>query len=58
MVEAALSFAEQLTKKVETADTAVQSEQTGAAIKLFEEVIKEEVPTPDDLTDDAIRAKE
>ena len=29
-----LSFAEQLTKKVEQADTAIESEQTGAAITI------------------------
>ena len=57
MVEA-LTYAEQLTKKLEQADSAVDSEQTGAAIKLFEEIIKEEIPTPDDLTDETIRAKE
>ena len=57
MVEA-LTFAEQLTKKLEQADSAVDSEQTGAGIKLFEEIIKEEIPTPDDLTDETIRAKE
>lgn len=52
------SFAQQLTNKLNQADTAVESGQTGAAIKLFEEIIKEEIPTPDDITDDTIRAKE
>ena len=53
-----LNFAQQLTKKLEAADQASRSEQTGAAIKLYEEIIKEEVPTADDLTDEAVRAKE
>jgi len=53
-----LNFAEQLTKKLEAADQASRSEQTGAAIKLYEDIIKEEVPTPDDLTDETVRAKE
>ena len=43
---------------MQAADTAISNEQTGAAIKMLEEVIKEEFPTPEDLTDDSIRAKE
>ena len=57
MVEAE-TFAEKLTKKMSGADQAVQTEQTGLAIKIYEEIIKEEFPSPDDLTEDAIRAKE
>lgn len=52
------TFAQQLTKKLDQATTAFESDQTGAAIKLFEEIIKEKVPSADDLNDEAIRAKE
>ena len=58
MVQAAETFDQQLTKKLEAAETAVSSEQTGAAIKLFEEIIKEEIASPDDLTEETVRAKE
>lgn len=37
---------------------AIESEQTGTAIKLLEEIIKEKIPSEDDLNDESIRAKE
>ena len=52
------SFAQQLTKKLDQAINAVQSDQAGAAIKLFEEIIKEDVPSAEDLNDEVIRCKE
>lgn len=52
------TFSQQLTKKLDQASHALDSEQTGAAIKLLEEIIKEKIPSLDDLNDEAIRAKE
>ena len=57
MVET-LTFAQQLTKKLEAADAASRGEHTGAAIKSYEEIIKQELPSIDDLTDETIRSKE
>ena len=58
MGEKAKTFAEQLTKKLEAAGSANLLEQTGAAIKLYEEIIKQEVPSIDDLNEETVRAKE
>ena len=52
------TFTEQLTKKVAEADEAEANEQTGNAIKLYEQVIKEAAKEAEDLTEDAIKAKE
>jgi len=51
-------FAKSLTKKVEEGQEAQENGQTGAAIKIFEEIIKEPVPSADDLNEDTIKAKE
>jgi len=51
-------FARQLTKKVEEARDAQENGQSGTAIKLFEEIIKEAVPSSDDLNEETIKAKE
>ena len=52
------TFAQKLTKKVEQALQAQEHDQTGAAIKLYEEVIKEPIANADDLKDETIKAKE
>ena len=52
------TFADQLTKKVDEACTAAENGQDGTAIKLFEQIIKEQAPDPDDLTEEAVKAKE
>jgi len=52
------SFAQQLTKKLDQATNAAQNDQAGAAIKLFEEIIKEEIPSTDEINDEVIRCKE
>ena len=53
------TFSDKLTKKVAQAVDADESEQTGAAIKLYEEAIKEPIPSiEDDLTEATIKAKE
>ena len=57
MVEA-ITFAQQLTKKLEAADAAGRGEHTGAAIKQYEEIIKVELPSEDDLTEETVRSKE
>ena len=57
MVEAT-SFTQELTKKLEIADVSNKGDQTGAAIKNYEEIIKVQVPSEDDLTDETIRCKE
>ena len=51
-------FAEQLTKKVEEIEMALENQQTGTVIKLCEEVIKVNAPTAEDLNEDAVKAKE
>ena len=51
-------FAEQLTKKVEEIEMALENQQTGTVIKLCEEVIKVNAPTSEDLNEDAVKAKE
>jgi 26S proteasome regulatory subunit N6 len=52
-----MSLAEELTKKVSQATTHTDNQQTGNAIKIFEEVIKVEVPAAQ-INDEVIRAKE
>jgi 26S proteasome regulatory subunit N6 len=52
-----MSLAEELTKKVSQATIHTDNQQTGNAIKIFEEVIKQEVPAAQ-VTDEVIRAKE
>lgn len=52
------TFAVKLTKKVQQALDSQENDQTGAAIKLYEEVIKEPINNKDDLTEDTIKAKE
>ena len=53
------TFAQKLTKKVQQALDAQENDQTGNAIKLYEEVIKEPYKNKgDDLTEDTIKAKE
>lgn len=52
------TFAQKLTKKVEHALHAQDNEQTGTAIKLYEEVIKEPITNADDLKEETIKAKE
>ena len=53
------TFAQKLTKKVQLALDAKEHDQTGAAIKLYEEIIKEPIKNKtDDLTEETIKAKE
>jgi 26S proteasome regulatory subunit N6 len=52
------TFAEQLTKKLNEANEAEEAEQTGNAIKLYEQIIKEAAKESDDLTEEAIKTKE
>lgn len=52
------TFAVKLTKKVQQALDSQENDQTGAAIKLYEEIIKEPINNKDDLTEDTIKAKE
>lgn len=53
------TFAQKLTKKLQLAHEAAEHSQTGNAIKLYEEVIKEPVKNKeDDLKEEAIKAKE
>jgi len=51
-------FATKLTKKVEQGSQFDEDDQTGEAIKCFEEVIKEQVPKGEDLSEAMIKAKE
>lgn len=50
-------IADELTKKVQAGTTALDNQQTGAAIKAFEEVIKCNVPAAS-ITDEVIKQKE
>lgn len=53
------TLAQRLTKKVKLASEAQENDQTGSAIKLYEEVIKEPIKNKeDDLKEETIRAKE
>ncbi len=52
-----MSIADQLTKKLEVATHFSDTQQTGQAIKGFEEIIKFEVK-PEDTTEDVIKQKE
>jgi len=52
------TFTQQLTKKLAEAEAAKDNEQDGAAIKLYEQIIHEAAPQPDDLTEEAIKVKE
>jgi len=52
------TFAQKLTKKVELALHAQENDQTGTAIKLYEEVIKEPITNAEDLKEETIKAKE
>ena len=47
-----------LTKKVEQGIFAEDQNRYGDAIKLYEEVIKEHLVVPQDVTDEAVKAKE
>lgn len=49
---------ELLTKKVAQAQFAEENNRYGDAINLYEEIIKESLVAPDEVTDDAVKAKE
>ena len=51
------ALADELTKKVQAGTAALDSQQTGTAIKIFEEVIKGAMPSAA-ITDEVIKAKE
>ena len=51
-------FEADLTKKLQTGTLAQDNGEVGGAIKMFEEVIRQEAPTEEDLTEAAIKAKE
>ena len=50
--------AQHLTKKLQDAQNFEQANKVGDAIKLYEEIIKEQLAVPDEITEDAVRAKE
>jgi hypothetical protein len=50
--------AQYLTKKVEEAHRHEESNNVGESIKIYEEVIKFPLIAPDEVTDDAVKAKE
>jgi hypothetical protein len=47
-----------LTKKLQQGIFAEENNQTGDSIKLYEEIIREHLVAPDEVTDDAVKAKE
>lgn len=55
---AELSFTEQLTKKVADGQAAQASGQDAVAMRLYDEIIKEAPKDLEDLTEDAVKAKE
>ena len=53
-------MAEELTKKIEAAQKlqSTTSQHNQDAIKLYQEVIQHPLHSPDDITDEAVKAKE
>lgn len=47
-----------LTKKLQDAQNFEEANKVGDAIKLYEEIIKEPLAAPDEITEEAVRAKE
>jgi hypothetical protein len=52
------AIAENLTKKVQQAILHEKNDNSGAAIKLYEEVVKEQIANVEDLTEEIVKTKE